>query len=214
MRFGFFSAGHIFGIAVVLLIGGLIWYASAESSYQADADIIRLNDVAHLGQLIERYQERTGHYPFEGKYKVPVYVHIATEEQKRQIIDGPPHEHVVLDASLLRDELENALGQRIELPTDPQRVAVGRPNFYMYMIDGDTYYAAVHLHGDFPFTQTVGPNYHKLEVSNRPNPNGGIWALSDLLQNSRFLFEATLPLEKPHSSARSNFRDALETAKN
>ena len=141
-------------------------------------------------------------------------VHIATENQQRQIIGGPPYAHEVIAAEELRNELESVLGQRIEFPHDPQRVAVGRPNFYMYMIDGDTYFLAVHLHHHYAFAQHVGPNYSKLELSNKPNPINGIWSLEDLLRHEQFLASATRPLHNPQTFARSSFRGAIETARN
>lgn len=89
------------------------------------------------------------------------------------------------------------LGRKIFIPFDPQRVAVNKPNFYIYMIRGKTYYFAVHLHEEFPFARKIAPFYYKLEISNDPNPANQIWDYDALMQNSEFAAAISREMNRP-----------------
>jgi hypothetical protein len=83
------------------------------------------------------------------------------------------------------------------LPFDPQRIAVNKPNFYVYMIVGDTYFLAVHTHEAFPFARRIGKYYCKVEISNRAIPERMIWKYDKLLSSEAFLRARSAKMNRP-----------------
>ena len=156
------------GIVVLLLVVGMVWpeSSSAETKFQQDADIVRLQHLQYYAGLIEEYREKTGHYPFEPHADIRTYVHIANKHQEKYTTGDNPERHRVIDDSDFFRELSAKLGREVEELYDPQYVPVWRPNFYMYMIQGDAYFLAVHTYEAFPFANKVSRNYHKVEISN------------------------------------------------
>jgi len=163
--------------------GLLDFFKSGTSeALQHDFDIVRLNDLAQLSGYIEQYKEITGKYPFQGQTELPHYVHIATKEQGQYAKGGPPYSHKRSSSQLFVKELMSKLGLEIEIPFDLQRVPVNKPNFYIYMIRGDIYYLAVHVHHDYSFANKIADYYNKVEVTNSPGPKRkGAWLRSELL---------------------------------
>jgi len=154
---------------------------------QHDFDIARLMDLAYLSEILEAYQSFAGEFPFAGDASVPTYVYIATREQRQTIRGGPPYEHRVREVNELIGELERVLGRALEIPFDPQRSPDSKPSHYVYLIDEDTYYLAVHLHEAFPFARRVDRCYYKLEITNDRNPPDGAWNPADLTRNRDFM---------------------------
>lgn len=189
----------IVGTLVVFFVCGLSVVVSGGplEDYQHDMDIVRLKDIKALGALIEEYRSQSGHYPLVGAAEVPNYIFIATKEQKQFIRGKPPYEHVVTDVKEFIKEMEKGLGRKIEIPFDPQRRPVNKPNCYIYMVQGETYTLAVHLHNNYPFARKIKEFYYKLEVSNVPNPNMKIWAYEALVKNKKFQEAIAEPLLKP-----------------
>lgn len=171
--------------------------AGTSIAMQQDFDVARMRDIETLGKHIEKYKEVVGIYPLQGQTELPNYVHIATKEQTEQIHGKPPYEHVVTSVSTFIDELEHVLGPDIEIPFDPQRVAVNKPNFYIYLIVDDTYFLAVHLFESYPFANPVSDHYHKLEISNAVVDRRGVWLLSELLSSEAFVAAKNRELHKP-----------------
>ncbi len=154
---------------------------------QHDFDIVRLNDLALLSGHIEKYKEITGKYPFQGHTELPHYVHIATREQAQYAKGGPPYSHKKSSAKSLAKELMLKLGPEIEIPFDLQRVPTNKPNFYIYMVRGDVYYLAVHIHQNFSFANKIADYYNKVEVTNYQGENRkGTWRRSELLANDSY----------------------------
>jgi len=165
---------------------------------QYDLDIVRLNDLALLSGHIEKYKEVTGKYPFQDQTELPHYVHIATKEQEQYAKGGPPYSHKKSSARSLVKELILKLGSEIEIPFDLQRVPTTKPNFYIYMITGDVYYLAVHVHQDFSFAQKVADYYNKIEVTNYQGQNRkGTWLRSQLLSNEAYKKAMSASPQKP-----------------
>lgn len=159
-------------------------FSGTSEALQHDLDLARLQDLKALSGTIEKYQQQTGKYPFEGLADVPVYVHIATREQQRFAKAGPPYEHKKVAAKEFVTVLQSALGD-IEIPFDLQHVPVNKPNFYIYKIVDDTYHLAVHVHNDYSFANKVANFYHKVEVTNK-SVGGGAWLRTDLLAHPEF----------------------------
>ncbi|HUE70146.1 MAG TPA: hypothetical protein VMP01_04585 [Pirellulaceae bacterium] len=138
----------IVAFLLLLVVGGLIWFAyhAAEEAFQRDADVVRLRHLEHYGTLIEEYHAKTGHLPFQGNARVPIYVHVANDQQAEYSQNGPPTPHEFISVAGFISELEAGLGRPIKERYDPQFQPVDKPNFYVYMVKDDYYFFAVHLH--------------------------------------------------------------------
>ncbi|MDO5769420.1 MAG: hypothetical protein Q4P13_07945 [Psychrobacter sp.] len=144
---------------------------STYQAFQADADIVRLQHLYYWTRKIYDYKQKTGKFPFEGESTQPILVEIATPEQQ-QTINRPPNvpksSHTVADlVKILSSVTPNEPFYELY---DPQYAPDVKPNFYIYMIDGDTFYFAIHTHQAYPFARQVGPDYYKVEVSNVYDP--------------------------------------------
>lgn len=168
-----------------------------DSPYQRDMDIIRMRDIQNIAGLIEEYRQITGHYPLVKNSMIPQYVYIATDEQKKQIIGGPAEKHVVTSCETLERELDRVLKRHISLPKDPQRLAVNKPNFYLYITRGKNIWLAVNLHSPCSLSKPVTKFYHTVEVSSKPWPQDKLWSLDTLTTHPDFIKEANRPLHNP-----------------
>ena len=161
-------------------------FSGTSESLQHDLDISRLQDLKVLSGHIEKYQEVTGQYPFEGAVNIPNYTLIATREQQKYAVGGPEYDHKKTPAIDFVSELQAKLGD-IEVPFDLQRVPINKPNFYIYSIVDDVYFLAVHVHNDFSFANKISDNYYKVEVTNRSSGNRtGTWFRSELLSHPEY----------------------------
>ncbi len=137
--------------------------------FQHDADIIRLQDLKYWVNLIEEYQQKTGKYPFQGLSKNPILVKVATPLQQADSKGYPPPPAITRSMTEFVQTLEKGLGREIDEYYDPQYKADVKPNFYIYMVDKDSYYFAIHTNESYPFSRAViAPYYNKIEVSNIP----------------------------------------------
>lgn len=178
----------------VLAIAALLIFLSACSKtsveFQKDADIYRLQHLNYYVSLIESYKNKTGVYPFQGKFDVPVYIYVANDEQIEYTKQGPPYEHQVVAFKDLIFELESKLGKEIDEFYDPQYRPDSKPNYYVYMTTKDAYFFAVHVHQAFHFARKVADDYYKVEVSNRANSRNKAQLPSQLLASEEFQQEA------------------------
>ncbi len=79
---------------------------------------------------------------------------------------------------------------------DPQYAPTCRPIFYMYMIQGDTYYFAVHFSKYFPFSKRVDRNYYKVEISNKSEPSYKFYTIKELSENNKYIEAVSIPPKK------------------
>lgn len=166
-------------------------------SFQVNADIIRLNHLVYWGKLLEEYHQKTGHYPFSNQSKFPIYVQIATPQQQSYFKDNqPPAPATTKPTKDFIVELEKGLGRQIDEYYDPQYAPDGKPNFYIYMINGQNYHLAVHTFQPYPFSRYISENYHKVEVSNNPNKALNIMNFNTLFSNPQFKKALNTPIEK------------------
>lgn len=156
------------------------------STYQHDADIVRLKHLKYLGGLIEEYHEETGRYPLQSDDNIENYVNIASFSQKKYTQGGPPYEHRETAVEEFKVVLEKGLGRNINLPFDPQLVPVNKPNFYIYMVKGDQYYLAVHLYDGSGFARKIAPYYFKAEISNISVSSQKIYKYNELMNNPEY----------------------------
>lgn len=156
-----------------------------EQEYQDDCDIVRLQHLLYYGKLIEEYKQKSGKYPFEGE-KQQVYAFVYNNLQKKYCKDTNPNQHKQVSPKDFFAELEKGLGRQIDQLFDPQYVPSGRPVFYIYMINGNQYYFAVHLSKYYPFSKKIDSNYYKVELSNISDKKYKFYTVEDLENNKKY----------------------------
>lgn len=189
---------------------------ATSSSFQNDADIVRLQHLEYYGNLLIEYHEKTGTYPFIGELNVPAYVFVASPEQKDDIGGGPTYDHRVADFKFLVEEFESALGRDIKEYYDPQYEPDKKPNFYIYMVDGNTYNFAVHTNQNYVFSNAVSKGYNKIEITNNTNGSPHLVKPEDLFSSEAFREEVSKPISKPNFflSRENEFLNATKFNKN
>lgn len=173
---------------------------AAYQGFQADADIVRLQHLSYWTRMIYAYKEKTGKFPFEGETKQPITIEIATPQQQKTI-NRPPYvskpTHTVAD--LVRALTLVAPDKEFYELYDPQYSPDVKPNFYIYMIDGDTFFFAVHTHQPYPFARKVSDDYYKVEVSNVYDPSTPHILRPDMLFGSpEYQLATNATLQKPN----------------
>jgi hypothetical protein len=165
------------------------------NSFQIGADVVRLRHLKYYGELIEEFHAKTGSYPLQGRHDFPVYVHVGHEGQKPAPNDAPPYQHEVVAMPDFVAALEQGLGRAIDEHYDPQLAAFEKPNFYIYAMVGEAYYFAVHISQPLSFAKEIGPDYFKIEISNRPS--NGTFAFAELIRRPDFIAALQTPIAKP-----------------
>lgn len=166
--------------------------------FQQDADIVRLNHLVYWGKLIEEFKDKTGKYPLSGQSSDPLEVFIATPKQLQLFGEIPnPLKHSRRTMAEFVNELEQGLGRSIAEYYDPQFVPDVKPNFYLYQIQDDTYFFAVHTHQTFGIAKYIAPDYAKVEISNQVLAENAIYRLKDLLSHQAFQTAINQPIQKP-----------------
>jgi hypothetical protein len=159
-----------------------------EDQYQDDADIVRIHHFDYYAKLLTEYYEKNGKYPFQHEKDVPVYVFIMTNVQEKKFKDTNPYKHITVNDRYFFEELSIGLGKTIEEKYDPKKVATdGRPNMYIYMVDGNNFYFAVHLYNSNVFTKIISKYYHKIELSNIDNGENKFYTYETLKNDPQYL---------------------------
>ena len=185
--------GIFFGLLLLLTLG----CSKTNVGFQQDADIIRLKHLKYYANLLSEYNTATGKYPFEGESNLPTYVHIANNEQIEYTRPGAPYPHEEISFKDFVTELETTLDKEVNEYYDPQYRPDYKPNFYVYLINGDTYYLAVHVHQPFPFAEKIAEHYYKVELSNNPNRVNRAISPQQLLGSAEFKAELEKTMRKP-----------------
>ena len=121
--------------------------------FQEDADLIRLKHLEYWTEIIEKYYQVKGSYPFQSeiqKSKDIVLVKIATKQQMRYLSSEGDKYDKRLDNNQsdyfkersVRDfvaEIESVLGHDIEEKYDIQKVPTSSPVGYYYFTSKDGY---------------------------------------------------------------------------
>lgn len=179
-----------------------IWFVIFASNgmtspdYQHDADIVRLRDIDTMGAIIKEYHEKMGKYPLQGETDLQYYVLVGTENQVPEDLDRPSYEHLEMSTQDFAARLSRDLERTVTLPFDPQLRPNVKPNFYIYMVEGNSFYFAVHLHESYEIAKRVGAHYYKLEISNNPDPPN-YWDYDDLMANEDYQAAVSRPMKKP-----------------
>jgi hypothetical protein len=173
---------------------------------QEDFDRIRLDHALVISGLLAEYRSATGRYPFaEGSDSSPAVVIIGTPEQQRNNRDfiriridqdlraaagvpaPAPSRASFHTTEEFEAELGHALGRRVSLPVDPQRVPVNKPSIYIYVLYRDVYDVSVFLHQAFSFSRPLGEFHNKVALANKSLPAFGIWTAADLMRQPDFI---------------------------
>ena len=176
---------HMVTLLLICLSSTSFALFGMEEKYQHDADIYRLNHLKYFGELFEEYHTKTGKYPLQGESKTQHYVLIAAPHQQKYA-NGTPEQFDVTEVEKFRSVLEEGLERKVDFKFDPQKVPNGAPNFYIYMIEGDSYFFAVHLNRERTFANPLGKHYHKLEITNEEPHRRGLWKFDALLEDADF----------------------------
>ena len=159
--------------------------ASMESQYQRDADLFRIGHLIHYGELLDEYRDKAGRYPFQEVSGKQLQVAFATDEQRRYL--NPDSTGIVVKTSeQFRDEVSSVLGREIELRFEPQQVPTTMPLYYLYVVEGGSYYFIVHLYYDYPFAANRGPNFNQVEITNGDTSHRGFWTFEELIRDPDF----------------------------
>ena len=183
------AAKKYFLLSVLCLVAcAASFFSSAklsEQAYQNDCDAVRLRHLLYYGHLIEAYKNSVGKYPFEGQGQ-QACAFVCNNKQKEYCADTNPYPHIQKSPAEFFSELEQGLGYRIDQCFDPQYVPSGRPLFYIYMIDGEQYFFAVHLAKKYPFSKKVAPKYYKCEISNMSDAAYQFYTVEELEKDAAF----------------------------
>lgn len=182
-------------VALVAMV--LVACSPTSTSFQNDADVIRLKHLEYYGNLLIEYHAKTGTYPFMGEVDVPAYVFVASPQQKDDIKGGPPYAHKTADFKYLVEEFKSVLGRDIKEYYDPQYEPDSKPNFYIYMVDGETYNFAVHTHQAFSFSNLIAKGYNKIEITNNTNGSPHFVEPKKLFSSEEFKIASSKKISKP-----------------
>ena len=139
----------------ILLVISFVSACSANPAkqFQEDADLIRLEHLEYWTEIIEKYHQVKGSYPFQSEIQKSediVLVKIATKQQMQYLSSGGDKydkrldnnqsgyfkEHSVKDFVA---EIESVLGYEIEEKYDIQKVPTSSPVGYYYFTSKDGY---------------------------------------------------------------------------
>ncbi|SMF69618.1 hypothetical protein SAMN02745866_04359 [Alteromonadaceae bacterium Bs31] len=139
----------------IILVISFISACSADPAkqFQEDADLIRLEHLEYWTEIIEKYHQVKGSYPFQSeipKSEDIVLVKIATKQQMQYLSLGGDKYDKRLDNNQsgyfkersVRDlvaEIESVLGYEIEEKYDIQKVPTSSPVGYYYFTSKDGY---------------------------------------------------------------------------
>lgn len=156
-------------IAVGLMTAiGTVFFA--HQAYHVAIDQQRVDDLHRIAGIVEAYHDRTGRYPL-ATLEIPVTVGVnLTDADLPPRYQRPPPGAPgrVVPYAVFLNELRSVLGDDLELPQDPQTVAVHAPNFYQYQFyEGGHYYLSGNLYFERAGTERLGPHYFKYELSSR-----------------------------------------------
>ncbi|MFT7559366.1 MAG: hypothetical protein ACI93R_001276 [Flavobacteriales bacterium] len=166
------------------------------TAFQNDADIIRLRHLKYYGNLIEEYHDKTGTYPFMSEANIPLYVFVANKQQINATKDKPPYPTKERSFKDFISLIENELDREINEYYDPQYAGDYKPNFYIYMANKGTYFFAIHQHNSYPFSNSIGKHYNKIEMSNKPTAQNRAVPTSKLLSHKDFEEYLNAPVTK------------------
>lgn len=168
----------------------------ANNDLQYNADIVRLNHLEYYGKLINEYYLIKGEYPFQKFASIPVYVHIANDQQEKFTKEKLPFEHKLFSHKEFIFELESVLGRDIPEYFDPQYAPDLKPNFYIYSITNNMFFFAIHVSKKYSFSKKVSNGYYKVEISNILLPFDNFYTVNHLIYDKDFIYEKSKPITK------------------
>jgi hypothetical protein len=172
-------------------------FRKLEEQYQADADIIRIHHFDYYAKLLSEYYEKNGKYPFQYEKEEQVYIYILNNIQEEKFKDTNPYIYYRVNDKIFFEELSKGLEIEIDEKYDPQKaVSDRRPNYYIYMVDGDNFYFAIHLYNNNYFTKNVDKYYNKMELSNIDSKQYTLFTYETLKNDPKYIELANRKVEK------------------
>ena len=122
-------------------------------------------------------------------------MYIAHDHQDGYTKTSLPYSNTTVPLNVFVEELETGLGRDIDEYFDPQYIPESsRPNYYMYMVNGDNYFFAVHVSQDFSFARNISENYNKIEITNNPSLENKAISFKELIADKDFQNELSKPI--------------------
>ena len=188
--------------------------STIEELYQRDADIIRMQHFDYYAKLLDEYYQKKKKYPFQSTKEAPVYVFILNKIQEKYFIDNNPIHHYRISDADFFTELAQGVGRSVDEKYDPQNISTGgRPSMYIYMIDGNRMFFAVHLFSGNAVSREVSPFYHKVELSDISVPQKNIYTYKELEKTPEYKKLISQKAEKQayfDALDEKNSRDSLQ----
>lgn len=151
-----------------------------------------IDSVHMIAEVIERFKEKTGNYPFrenwsnveEGYVAVPISANLTTRELPEEF-KYPPRGRsgLVISAKELEEYLSNGLKEKVVLPKDDRKIRTSKGNwpfFFQYLYDGENYFVSCFLQEEMPNTRKLGNNWYKYEVGSVAMPSKKILQYSEI----------------------------------
>jgi len=86
--------------------------------------------------------------------------------------------YMLVNAAVLRKELEKGLGREVFLRFDPQRVPTNpKANMYRYLFKNGEYYFSVYTHNEYSFAQKYWDYANEVSISSRPEVTKDTWGV-------------------------------------
>ena len=113
---------------LLILAISLTGCAGMEQKYQSDMDRVRISHIDYLNTLILEYKNKSGQFPLQAKIQNKDIQVVITHreipgwlaEQNKQLpVDS-------YSSYQLENDIEKVLGRNIQMPSDPQNVALNR----------------------------------------------------------------------------------------
>ena len=173
----------LFPISVLIALSSC---SSPLDSYQRDSDIYRMRHLVNYGELIQEFHAKTGRYPFQGLSDKTIKVSFVTAEQATEEAVFQSDRVLSISQEDFRKEVSAGLNRDVRLWFDPQRAPTSFPLYYLYVLEGDTYFFIVHLGGRYSFAADRGSGFSQIEISNSPPEHKGFWKFGDLIADPEF----------------------------
>jgi len=152
--------------------------------FQHDADIVRLKHISYLGDLIERFHDKTGNYPLSSDQEK--YVYFVSPSQEQYALDNKTFKKDQNPILEFKKELELKLEQDVIIPFDPQLVPVNKPAFYVYRVNESGYTLTAHLFEGKGISNKVKKYHYELNISSKTDKEKSIYTYDEIVSMAKF----------------------------
>jgi hypothetical protein len=164
----------------------LLVYGCTRSKPAAETDNQRMKDIYTIATIVERYHQKTGHYPYAENWEnvepnmvaIPIGIFISSKKLPKEY-DYPPNglTGAIFKYADFLEYLREVLGRDLTLPEDDRDPFQWVP--YQIHFDGKHYFVSAHLTQPNAFTRPVA-NAHKYQIGSIGNEKAKIRAYSEV----------------------------------